>query len=354
MSTTATDQPVSPWERWSWAFAGIWLVFLTYPVIEVFQAGHSLPVTWLGVGLIATFAVVYVLGFGPLTHRSWLVLAALLVLAAALVPIIGFETIGLTPYLGVQAALQLPPPWWWRLTIVVGLLPLLSLLSDGRFPMFFFLMVWPILVGMSMVRVFSERQGQISDARAALALVEERERVARDVHDVLGHSLTALSVKAELAARLMDVDPGRARSELESIQETARHALAEVRATVGGLRAGNLDAEVAAAPRLLADAGVETIIIGAVADTDPRHRALLAWVLRESLTNVIRHAEASRVEIGLTPTGLVVTDDGRGIEGGPTPADGHGLTGMRERVAAVGGRLQISGSSGTRIEVTLP
>ena len=82
--------------------------------------------------------------------------------------------------------------------------------------------------------------------------------MARDVHDVLGHSLTALSVKAELAARLIDVDPERARQELESIQETARQALAEVRATVGGLRAASLEAELAAAPRVLADAGIET------------------------------------------------------------------------------------------------
>ena len=82
--------------------------------------------------------------------------------------------------------------------------------------------------------------------------------MARDVHDVLGHSLTALSVKAELAARLIDVDPARAKAELESIQATARQALAEVRATVGGLRAGNLEAELAAAPRVLADAGIAT------------------------------------------------------------------------------------------------
>ena len=150
-------------------------------------------------------------------------------------------------------------------------------------------------------------------AGAMLALVAERERVARDVHDVLGHSLTAMSIKAELAARLIDVDPERARAELESIQETARQALAEVRATVGGLRAGNLEAELAAAPQVLADAGIETRVLGSVADTDPRHRTLLAWVLREAVTNVVRHARASCVVVELGPRGITVTDDGTGL-----------------------------------------
>ena len=114
-------------------------------------------------------------------------------------------------------------------------------------------------------------------------------------------------------------------------------ALAEVRATVGGLRAGNLDAELAAAPQVLADAGIETRVVGSVADTDPRHRTLLAWVLREAVTNVVRHARASCVVVELGPRGITVTDDGHGANGG---ASGHGLVGMRERVALYGGELQ--------------
>ena len=175
--------------------------------------------------------------------------------------------------------------------------------------------------------------------------------MARDVHDVLGHSLTALSVKAELAARLIDIDPARAKDELESIQATARQALAEVRATVGGLRAGNLEAELAAAPRVLADAGTSTRVVGEVADTDPRHRALLAWVLRESVTNVVRHARAESVVIELGPRGIAVTDDGCGRTG----PEGNGLRGLRERVGGAGGTLDVlDAAPGTRVEVGLP
>jgi two-component system sensor histidine kinase DesK len=214
-------------------------------------------------------------------------------------------------------------------------------------------MVWPIIGFGTAMRVFSELEEKSEQVRAETALVAERDRVARDVHDVLGHSLTVLAIKAELASRLIDVDPSRARAELESIQETARQALAEVRSTVGGLRAANLEAELAAAPLVLADAGVETRLVGTVADTDPRHRTLLAWVLRESVTNVIRHARASMVSIELSPVGLVVTDDGTGFEAGREHG-GNGLRGMRERVAAAGGTLRLSGEPGTRVEVRLP
>ena len=348
---TPTADPVSPWERWTWVFAGVWLVFLVYPVLETFQATDSMLVRILGLAMIAAFGALYMLGFGLLSRRPWLVFGLLLALGAALIPIIGLEVIGLTPYLGVYSALQLPPPWWPRTTFAIALLPLFSVVAGAGFPTFFFLMVWPIIIGMVLLRVFTEGELRADASRSHLALVAERERVARDVHDVLGHSLTALSVKAELAARLIDLDPTRAKEELESIQATARQALAEVRSTVGGLRAGNLVAELATLPRVLDDAGIATTVEGAVADTDPRHRALLAWVLRESVTNVVRHARARSVVIELGPHGIAVTDDGDGCAG----AEGNGLRGMRERVAGAGGTLEISTvTPGTRIEVALP
>lgn len=339
------------WERWAWVIAGIWLVFLVFPVIETLQVDAPLWARVLTLCCLAGFGGVYLLGFSRWRDHGLAVMAALLLLALATVPVIGVEAVGLTPYLGIFSALQVPAPWWRWTTAATALLPLFSLLGSAGFPLFFFLLVWPIIILGVAIRVFDERERRARAAQAELALVAERERVARDVHDVLGHSLTALSVKAELAARLLDIDPERARAELASIQETARQALAEVRATVGGLRAGNLAAELAAAPLVLSDAGVRTTVDGAIAETDPRHRTLLAWVLREAVTNVVRHADAGHVTIQLAPTGLVVTDDGRGIEG----PEGNGLRGMRERVTEAGGTLQLTDPSpGTRLEVRLP
>ncbi len=342
----------SPWERWGWVVAAIWLVFLAYPVTETFQTDASAPATGLTLALIAAYAVIYLLGWSVWRAHALTIWFAMGLLALGTVPVIGIEAIGLTPYLGAYSALLVPAPWWKATTVVSALLPTLSLIG-GDFPAFFFLLVWPIIGFCAAMRVFSQLEEQSEDARSELALVAERDRVARDVHDVLGHSLTALSIKAELAARLIDVDPDRARAELQSIQETARQALAEVRSTVGGLRAANLEAELAAAPRVLADAGIETRLVGTLADTDPRHRTLLAWVLRESVTNVVRHARASVVSIELSPTGVVVADDGVGLAANDGH-DGNGLRGMRERVSAAGGTLHLSGGPGTRVEVVLP
>lgn len=182
-----TPPDTNPWARWGWVFAAIWLVFLAYPVLEVLQTDHPLPVQALGISLIAAFAVVYILGFSVWEDRPWLTFGLMVALACGTIPIIGFETIGMTPYLGVYAALQLPPPWWPRVTALIAALPLISLLSDGGLPAFFFLMVWPIIVAMVLVRIFVQAERRADEARAELALVAERERVARDVHDVLGH-----------------------------------------------------------------------------------------------------------------------------------------------------------------------
>ena len=342
--------PVNPWVRWGWAFAAIWLVFLVYPVISVLEADAAVVVKVACLLAIAGFAVVNVLGHS-MRLTAWASLSVMVALAAATIPVIGIEAVSYTPYLAMLSALRLPAPAWkWAVAFWVAV-PLLSLLGVDGFPPYFFIMLWPIMLGGAMLRIFGEREQVALEAQRTHALVAERERVARDVHDVLGHSLTALSVKAELAARLVDLDPQRAKAELESIQATARQALAEVRATVGGLRAGNLEAELAAAPRVLADADISVTVVGDVADTDPRHRALMAWVLRESVTNVVRHARARSVVIELGPDGIAVTDDG----GGCTGAEGNGLRGMRERVSGAGGTLDVTpGTPGTRVRVALP
>lgn len=355
-STTSTEAMTgggNPWERWGWAFASIWLVFLVYPTVAAASADVGTPAKVFTLACIAGFAVANILGYSRWARNAWPALALMVLFAAATAPVIGLEVIAFTPYLSMLTSLELPEPWWRRLTLVWIVVPLLSLLGGDDFPVYFFLMVWPVMIGGTLIRLFGDRAHEATLTQNRMALIAERERVARDVHDVLGHSLTALSIKAELAARLIDVDPTRAKAELESIQETARQALAEVRATVGGLRAANLEAELATAPLVLADAGIETHVTGTLADTDPRHRALLAWVLRESVTNVVRHARATSVAVELRPTGLVVTDDGAGFEatGG---REGNGLRGMRERVSAAGGTLALTGDRGTRLEVTLP
>ena len=257
---------LNPWARYGWTMAVIWLGFLLFPLIDAWQADVALAWRVATVAAIALFAVLYVLGFSVWESRALWILAGMAGCVLATAPVLGVNAVGMTPFVGAFSALQVPAPWWRWTTAVVAAVPLLSLLGD-EFPAFFFILVWPIIGACTLIRLLTDAEIRADTDRRSLAIVAERERVARDVHDVLGHSLTALSVKAELAARLIDVDPERARAELESIQATARQALAEVRATVGGLRAGNLEAELGAAPRVLSDAGIETTVVGGVADT---------------------------------------------------------------------------------------
>ena len=204
--------------------------------------------------------------------------------------------------------------------------------------------------------------------QTSLAVSDERNRVARDVHDVLGHSLTAVILKTQVCARLVEsVDPRTASDasvldqlagELAELDSVARRAMAEVRSTVGGLRVASLGDELAAARSVLADASVELTVGGSPNHVPAELQLTIAWVVRESVTNIVRHAHADTciIEIG-TPDGPVllrIVDDGVGF--GTTDSrvgtKGNGLSGMSERVAAVGGDLQVGpGPSGRGLAV---
>ena len=187
-----------------------------------------------------------------------------------------------------------------------------------------------------------------------LAKTAERERIARDLHDLLGHTLSLIVIKSELASKLFTVQPERAARELHDIEETARRALAEVRETVTGYRSRGLGDELVQAAQTLEAAGVTPQIPAIAPRLHAQHEATLALVLREAVTNVVRHAGARhcRVEIAATSasTRLVVADDGRGN----IQHEGNGLRGMRERVVELGGSLTLDSGAGTRIEVALP
>lgn len=178
------------------------------------------------------------------------------------------------------------------------------------------------------------------EAVARLAVTEERLRFSRDLHDLLGHSLSLIAVKSELAMRTAEADPDRAAAEMADVRRTAREALREVRAAVNGYRAVELDAEAAGARAVLEAAGVRCEI-GDLPDGLPREvGAVLAWVIREGTTNVIKHSRARLCTVSLAvyrdSAALEMRNDGaRGAgEGG-----GSGLTGLAERLAVLGGEI---------------
>jgi two-component system, NarL family, sensor histidine kinase DesK len=187
-----------------------------------------------------------------------------------------------------------------------------------------------------------------------LAKVAERERIARDLHDVLGHTLSVVVLKSELAGRLVASDPLRATAEIGDVERIARKALSEVREAITGYRAEGLAAEIKRAHSALDAAGVELICEENPPALNPTEETVMSLVLREAVTNVVRHAQASRCVMRFATrdgkNALVVEDDGRG----GVREEGNGLRGMRERIEALGGRFAIDGTRGTRLTIELP
>jgi two-component system sensor histidine kinase DesK len=188
---------------------------------------------------------------------------------------------------------------------------------------------------------------------AHLAATAERERIARDMHDVLGHSLTLIVLKSELASKVGQRDPGAALREIRDVEQASRTALAEIREVIAGYRATWPEA-VARARALLDAAGIRGDFIGAPAGMGRGVEEVLARVLREAVTNVVRHAGASvcrvRCEEDNGRFRLEVSDDGAGVQ----RSEGNGIRGIRERVEQLGGSLSISIAKGTHLMITIP
>ena len=342
------------------SIALLWLVTVGVELWTAYpQAGTRVATT----ALLVLFGAVFVLtpplsGLVPPRLRL-LPALGLLALSFTLFPWIGFEVSSLWTYVGVAAAMS-----FVRFRSLVVFVVLLA----GVALWFQYLAAVPpetvyfaplIILSISlMMAAFGRQIAAIQQLRATqrelalLAVEEERSRVARDLHDILGHSLTVITVKAELAGRLVETDPARAAAEIADVEDLARGALADVRSTVSGFRGVSIATELAGARVALESAGIRASVPG-TADVVPADaRELFGWVVREGVTNVVRHSGATEATIRLAADSVEVSDDGLG----PTDAasDGTGLAGLRERVDAAGASLTVgrSESGGFRLAVT--
>ena len=363
-------------QRQGRALAGvIWLAFILFPLVNAIATKDTTSGRVLTIAGAVIFTVAYawmvLIMFDPgLSKTRYALTGTLLVVAIAL-------------------TLHAPDQWWFLFTYCAACLALVTPLDVGV-PAIVALTAVAVVctavagggggqtisagtttvaIGLLMLLMHNlrERNQELTEARAELAkaaVAAERERFARDLHDLLGHSLSVIAIKAELAGRLLPGDAERAGSEIADVEQVARQALSEVRQAVSDYRKPTLDGELEGARMALTAAGIDAEFERPPAALDPEVEAVLAWTVREGATNVIRHSGARhcqvRVRAGERDAGVEVLDDGAGKAGGSATSNGHagnGIAGLRERAERVRGRIEAgrrADGDGFRLAVSVP
>jgi two-component system sensor histidine kinase DesK len=351
---------------WRIFFVGIWLVYLI-PTLR--DAWHAQDVVWrvLGSASVIGFSLLYLTVFVSIRRFrqhlsanqskgwSWSLLLLGLGLIVLAVPAAGESALAMGIYFAVLVMFLLPPRQAGILVVSSAVaVAVLSNFVPGWDPANL-LSLQILIAGLAIWGIIQllQRNNQLAQAReeiTSLAVSQERLRFSRDLHDILGHSLTVITVKAELAGRLIHVDADRAEREIAEVEQLARTALADVRSTASGYRNLSLAAELASARTALDAAGIEAELAGAVADVPPERLELFGWAVREGVTNVVRHSGARHCRVSVDPNQVEIVDDGTGSE---TSVVGNGLTGLRERAEAAGAQLWFGGTEhgGFRLRV---
>ncbi|MGY6586896.1 MAG: sensor histidine kinase [Wenzhouxiangella sp.] len=334
------------WAAYLWIvyFGFFWLQYIGRPIGPV-----ELPLAVLSTCL---FLGLYFSGFRRSGRAALLHVLALAALGLVWAPFnIGANAFFV--FAGAFSMLVGPPRYAWAL--LLGLLVMVALVGLLLQPLPWFWLpglVATFIVGAANIH-FAEQGRRNAELRLSqsevrqLARVAERERIARDLHDVLGHRLSVIVLKSELASKLFERDPERARAEMAEVENSAREALKEVREAIAGYRERSLSAELEQARLALASADVELdLALDEPLGLDAQTEAVLALVIREAVTNVIRHARAHRCWIHLSRSPrndeltLEIGDDG----GGRIRPEGGGIEGMRARIEALGGLFRLDPS----------
>jgi len=370
-----------------WFFSGIWLVYLISPVSDLFSGHHSIPWIAGGLAIAIVFSAIYVTTIcnsGRWPRQGPWGLAAIAVLAALACAVYGNAWTPLWIYVSAAAGMVLAAPSYGRRTAVYGVLAVgacyvfFSWLAHAGTAEFLAVLLPVLLVGFAMIgfRMQIQLMHELAEAREAVAKLaanEERLRLARDMHDLTGQSLSMITLKSELAAKRLSKLPASAEldtvlGDLGDIGRVSRQTLHDIREAVSGYRRPTLAIEAITARNALEAAGIRldddpalTLRSGTF---DADAEAVLAWCLREAVTNVIRHSGARTCRFRLTQhpgeLSLEVSDDGRGPGGqDASQPSGAGLRGMSERLGAEGGRLSIGAADpgrgqGFKLTATVP
>ena len=363
---TGSSWKLKPWSMifkdadhgWSPLF---WVVYLGFFFVDPVLSHASARIWTLDVAGAVVFLLLYFGLFAFENPSIFVHIGGMMLLGMLFLPI----NSGACTFF-IYAAAMLPFCVKTQKSAVVGLLLVGAigaaeclLLNINKWALFY-ASIFPIIIGAGNT-FFAERNRMNSRLRKAneeiehLAKVAERERIARDLHDVLGHTLSVITLKSELAGKLIDRDPQRAGKEIREVEEISRQALSEVRDAIRGYRAKGLAAEIAHAKATLETAGVSVQCDASTSLQLPAmQESVLSLAVREGVTNVVRHAQATNCRLRLEQNNgncrLEIADDGQGF----VTIEGNGLRGMRERVEMLGGTLERNNKSGTTLVITLP
>jgi two-component system sensor histidine kinase DesK len=391
---------------------GVFLAYLSEPIRQVFGEPHPTAIRVLVPAVVVIYAVVYMFAMRSELKNSHTVrlvtFCVMTVCGVTLAAILGPDDLVYMTYAISMALVQLPPlvGLIFGVTVTIALL-IGTTIADGAPDLGAASVLIVLTVALFGIRQVIRSNAELRAARdeiATLAVTEERARLARDLHDVLGHSLTTITVKAGLARRILESSgsDSPAVAELRDVEQLSRTALAEVRSTVSGYRKASLAAEVVGARAALAAAEIEADLPHAVDNVRAELQEPFAYVLREGVTNVIRHSGAHRCEVRLGDSWIEIRDDGvrrsagfassgdsggsagsagsgsdgsagsggsvgSGSDGsagsggsvgssGSAGSSGHGLAGLAERLAPVGGALDAGPgpAGGFRLRATVP
>jgi two-component system sensor histidine kinase DesK len=337
----------------------IWLLYLIFFFIDPFTR-HTTPLVWVGTVVAGFVFILLYLHVWTAGEQN----AVLLTVAMALMGIVctpwNTGAIGFFFYAAVCVAwLDSSRRVWIWIAIIIGIILLESRLlhlptSFGLMMAFFAFVAAAGNYHLAQKRCAEKKLQLAQDEVEHLAKVAERERIARDLHDLLGHTLSLITLKAELARKLVDRDPERAKQEMLDVEHTSRAALADVREAISGYRGEGLAAELVRARKTLETAGITVDSDVTELPLTPAQETVLALALREAVTNVVRHAQARQCSVRLQRENnlctLEIADNGSGANA----PEGNGLRGMRERLEAIGGSLQRQSQAGTRLVIHLP
>jgi two-component system sensor histidine kinase DesK len=342
----------------------LWLVYLLWLPVDPILS-HAPAWQWIATGLSGlAIAALYVVAVYGLGHFHPVRLAIVVACFALGVWVMTFN-VGASSYFVYGAGMigyTLRPRAAWVLLAAYCLAIVLisGLALHGMIFAWSMALVFSSIVGVANIRSAEDARANAKlriahDEVERLAKVAERERIARDLHDVLGHTLSLIVLKSELASKLTERDAAAAAAEIRDVETIARGALQELREAVTGYKSAGIAAEIDRAKTMLETAGVRVEAHTDAVRLPPTSEGVLALAIREAVTNVVRHAQAHAVRLQLAQSNgtcrFEIVDDGRGSS---IAYEGNGLGGMRERIEALGGTMERETQNGTRLVLTLP